>query len=247
MTRNSINKMNWTNLIKCLFGIFLITVVGSCKEDSEDPSPINLSDTYSECNSFLPDCLGTSGDYCLLGFKWGTDPVLDESGVDVLGPQQSGGMLTYSFQEENGIVNTHRQVNLPSKSFDNIIDCAKEEIKNALNTWSQTAGIDFAELPDNSASDIRFFVADIVQRGIGYPNYPDALCSTIKGNLIIKTDNSIDSCNDFYVFALHEIGHILGLGHTTSESIMHSEYFNFDFEDLQAGDINGIIELYGEN
>ncbi len=235
-----------SKLLKCTYCILLLIIGLSCSKENEESSPINISDTFSECNSLLPNCTNTNGNYCLFGYKWGTSPIFTTTGVNVTGPKEAGGTVTYSFQEENGTINTHRQINLPSESFENLMNCAKEEIKNAFGAWSQIADIDFEELPENSSSDIRFFVADIIQSGIGYPNFSDSPCSTIKGTLIIQKNISIESCSDFYLFALHEIGHVLGLGHTTSESIMNSEFLDYDFTELQEGDKMGIIEIYGE-
>ncbi|MEM6397562.1 MAG: matrixin family metalloprotease [Bacteroidota bacterium] len=230
--------------------IILATVsMVSCKEEqgNENITPINLSDDYSFCNLQLTSCLNGNGIYCLFGFKWGQDSLFMQSGYDAQGPRSSGGIITYSFQEENGLINTHRQVNLRSNSFSGILSCAKTEIRNALSSWAQVADIEFEELSENSMADIRFYTADIIQSGIGYPNYPDDLCDDLAGNVIIKSSLGIDDCNLFYIFALHEIGHVLGLGHVETENVMNQDFFDFNFQELQTGDIMGIVELYGGN
>ena len=140
------------------------------EQENENPSPINLSDDYSFCNSQLTACVSGNGNYCLFGFKWGQDSLFPQSGYDSQGPASGGGIITYSFQEENGLINTHRQINLPSNSFNDILSCAKIEIRNALDSWAEVADIEFEELSENSLSDIRFYTADIIQSGIGYPN-----------------------------------------------------------------------------
>lgn len=215
-------------------------------ENISSSSPINLSDDFILCNTLLSECTDGNGAYCLFGFKWGRDSVFQEPGFNSRGPKSSGGLVTYSFQEENGLVNTHSQVNLPSKSFRNLPPCAKTEIRKALNAWSGIANIEFDELADNSDSQIKFYVADIVQRGLGSPNYPDGLCSDLSGNVIIKSFG-IGDCNFLYVFALHEIGHVLGLGHVDSENVMNPNFSALNFNKLQMGDTLGILELYGEN
>lgn len=235
--------MNKIYLISILF--FLV----SCKEDKDNsnPSPINESDQYSICNSILTSCLASSGDYCLFGYKWGDDTNFDEVGVNAVGPQTTGGIISYSFQEENGLVNTHRQINLPSQSFDELIDCAQTEIRNAFDAWAEVADIEFEEMVDNSDADIKIFVADIIQSGIGYPNFLESECNLLKGTLIIKTQISIENCDDFFAFSMHEIGHVLGLGHVTTANVMSKDFFGYHFEGLQEGDKKGIIEIYGED
>jgi len=39
------------------------------------------------------------------------------------------------------------------------IECAKEEVKRALNDWSRYIDIVFKQEADNSNSDIKFFTA----------------------------------------------------------------------------------------
>lgn len=237
----SLNKSNC-----CLFFMLIMALLISCRRDNDQPSPIGASDRFAECNNHLSACFSVAGDYCLFGYKWGANTTFDNTGANAIGPKESGGIVTYSFQESNGLVNTHRQVDLPGRSFDELINCAKEEIRNAINTWSVVANIQFEELNDNSDGDIRFFVADIVQSGVGYPNFDGSLCDPIKGTMVIKTDIAISSCEDFYAFALHEMGHILGLGHVNSETIMNPDFYSLGIRELQEGDKKGIIEIYGK-
>jgi len=220
-------------------------LITGCKKEEENPEPLNLSDDFSICNSQLSACINGNGTYCLFGFKWGRDSVFLNSGYNTSGPASSGGVITYSFQEENGLINTHRQINLPSNSFDDIIPCAKTEIRKALDAWSNLADLEFEELPENRVSDIRFYTADIVQSGIGYPNYPDDLCTDLSGNVVIKSGLGINDCTTFYIFALHEIGHALGLGHVNMESVMSPDFFDLDLQGLQIADSIGIVTLYG--
>ncbi len=226
---------------------FIVLLLTACNDNNDDnDGPLNHSDEFAICNSVLSDCSDGNGQYCLFGFKWGQNNTFIQTGVDALGPKESGGIVTFSFQEENGIVNTHRQVNLPSRSFNNIIGCAKIEIRNALNSWSEVADIEFEELPENSESDIRFYVADIVQSGIGYPNFSNNQCKELAGNVIIQSNVRVNNCNQFYAFVLHEIGHVLGLGHVNSSNIMNPGFSSLKLSILQSGDSTGIIEIYGK-
>jgi hypothetical protein len=227
-----------------IVGLFLLLFF-SCSDEDNGNKPLNYSDYYSVCNSNLATCGSSSGEYCMFGFKWGAGNPFDPAGSDEEGPELPGGIITYSFQEENGFVSTHRQKDLPSKSFDELLPCAKTEIKKALNAWAAIANIEFEEMPENSDSDIKFYVADITQSGVGYPNYPDSPCTEIAGNMVIQADLNVDDCELFYLFVLHEIGHILGLGHVSTPNIMNPNFTKFDFDALQTGDSLGIIEIYG--
>lgn len=206
---------------------------------------LNESDQFQVCNNIMTDCRNESINYCLNGFKWGATNPLSNTG-EVAGPMESGGILSYSFQEENGLVNTHAQINLPSKSFSNLAACAKNEIRKALDAWSSVANISFEEQAENSQSDILFFVADIRQSGIGYPNFAHEQCETLGGNLIIQASLWTSDCSTMYKFFLHEIGHVLGLGHVGTDNIMTTDFSVINnLDGLQSGDIEGIIQLYG--
>lgn len=224
-----------------------IIILFACNDDSAENGVLNESDNYAICNELLADsnCLGGTGNYCLFGYKWGDSNSFKSTGYDNIGPKVMGGVVTFSFQESNGLVNTHSQIYLPSKSFAQLIDCAKPEVRRALNAWSDAANINFDEETENSESDIRFFVADIRQSGIGYPNFPENPCNLIGGDVIIQANLKYDKCETFYGFILHEIGHVLGLGHVNSNNIMNPGSAT-NFNELQQGDKQGIVEIYGE-
>lgn len=206
----------------------------------------NQSDNYSSCNQLINVCQDGQGAYCLNGYKWGENNPLNEKGLDAVGPQSGIKNITYSFQEKHGKVNSHVQIDLPGLSWNTLPDCARKEIRKAFQSWSEVADLEFEELPQNNAADIRISVADIHVGGLGFPNFPESPCDQIAGNIIILANSSANSeCHDFYIFALHEIGHVLGLGHVTSENIMNPEKEKYDYSGLQTGDIQGIIALYG--
>lgn len=230
-----------------IISIIIILNLVACKDKTAENGVMNESDKYAICNDILADsnCIGGTGNYCLFGYKWGDNNSFKSTGYDNTGPKVMGGIVTFSFQESNGLVNTHSQINLSSKSFAKLIDCAKPEVRRALNAWSDAANINFDEQTENSKSDIRFFVADIRQSGIGYPNFSENQCNLIGGNVIIQANVRFDKCGNFYGFILHEIGHVLGLGHVNSNNIMNPNLIT-NFNELQQGDKQGILEIYGE-
>ena len=161
------------------------------------------------------------------------------------GPETPGGTITWSFQEKNGTINTHRQVNVPSESWSEILGCAQGRIRNAIADWEAVADLTFEELPVNSDSDVKFYVAAIVQSGVAFPNYRESPCNMLSGDVIFDANSRERSCQGFYINALHEIGHVLGLGHINTQNVMVPDGSKFSLPGLQAGDIAGIQEIYG--
>lgn len=200
---------------------------------------------FSICNRLILHCAGGNGDYCLFGYKWGDNNPFTTTGYNSTGPGTPAHNITYSFQESNGVVNTHSQEDIPSLSFNELPDCAKSEIRKALDDWAAVADISFAELPDNSNSDIRFYVANIKQSGVSFPNFLKNPCNLVSGEVVLNPDVKVLSCEDFYKLVLHETGHSLGLGHVNSENIMNANKFR-NFNGIQDGDRQGVVEIYGE-
>ncbi|GAA5024967.1 hypothetical protein GCM10011506_09020 [Marivirga lumbricoides] len=234
-------KLVW---IKLSFVIYIL-LLSSC---SKEISIINESDAFAICNANLSSCAQSpQAAYCLFGYKWGADQNFDQSGINAVGPQTSGGTITFSFQEKNGTINTHRQINVPSESWKEILSCAQKEIRKAILEWQEVADITFQELPQNSNSDIQFYTAAIFQSAVAFPNFTDTSCKTLSGDVIFNANSKEKSCNAFYINALHEIGHVLGLGHVNSSNIMAPDESKFDLPGLQKGDISGIQQIYGKN
>lgn len=95
---------------------FILILFNGCSE--KEIPVVNESNMYSECDSKLISCAGDQvGEYCIFGYKWVEDQNFDEVGVESLEPRTAGETITFSFQKKNGTVNTHRQVNVPSKFF----------------------------------------------------------------------------------------------------------------------------------
>lgn len=228
----SILKSTW--VLALLFFVLIL----SCKESQDQLD-------YRVCNESLSSCINGSGNYCLFGYKWGEDNYFTPKGFNADGPKSGGGIVTFSFQESNGMINTHSQANIQSESFNVLLECAKPKIRQALDEWSATANIAFEELEENSSSDIRFYVATIRQGGIGYPNYSQSPCDQIAGNVVINPASDYNTCDSFHKYVLHEIGHTLGLGHVYTSNIMNPDTFT-SLDGLQQGDVLGMIEIYGE-
>ena len=221
--------------------LLILILLCSCRDKNEEEK------SFGSCDALISaTCDGNgNGQFCVLGFKWGTDNPFSEAGLEAAGPQKVGGEVTYSFQEAGVVFNTHSQTEVVSGAFRDFTSCgdARVQVRDALEAWSAVADISFVEVNNPNSSDITFIAANIEQGGVAYPTFVDDLCSTIAGQVIfdIPTRNS---CAGFYNLALHEIGHVIGLGHVASRNVMNNKID--DLFELQTGDIAGAQSIYGE-
>ncbi|HET8859324.1 matrixin family metalloprotease [Marivirga sp.] len=202
----------------------------------------NYNDEYASCNQRMGACFEGEGAYCLFGYAWGLDKSFSPYGYDVNGPEISNKVITYSFMPQNSVLNTHRQTDLNSFSFEKLPDYSNEMIRKGFSAWAGIGNLSLKEVENGEESNIKIYVADIHVSAIGYPNITDQNCTEIAGSLIIDKDFN-DSEEIFYALVLHEIGHVLGLGHVDSDNIMNPNKWK-DFSEIQKGDSMGIRALY---
>lgn len=230
------------------FFILCILILVECRNDACDLAYCidHGSDRFLACSELQNACQPI-GDYCLFGFKWGTENEFSANGEETQGPQTPGGTVSYSFQKSALFVDNHRQENVPTLSFDLMPSCTEELVERAFEEWAQHANIQFEKMPDDNVSDIRIYVADSFRAGLGYPNFDNDDCNSIGGQILFNPNDLHfnHECGNFYLLALHEIGHVLGLGHSSSNNVMG--FTTESFEGLQAGDIRGIQQIYGED
>jgi hypothetical protein len=225
------------SIFKLICGFNLLYVLNSCSNE--------IVPTYKPCDEKLFEtCDGKgNGAYCTFGYKWGKNNPFPNAGLEKAGPATGNIELTYKFMEAGFVFNTHKRSGLTSISFDdNIGSCAKDKFRLAFTEWSSVAKINFKEVAVNETADIKIIIADIEQSAIGYPNYDQSPCSDIKGQIIFKRNEY--PCSTIYGVILHEIGHVLGLGHVASKNVMHPSQ-STNYTQLQSGDILGIQSIYG--
>ncbi len=231
-----------------MLGILLFLVSLSISCDSDDFSSRGQSSTeFGVCNNLLAEaCLSPAAPYCLFGLKWGEDADFDPIGPDVQGPGSTA-TISFSFQESNGRINTHREVNVPSLDFSLLPECAKNEVRKALSAWEDVANISFTEEDTNAPSDIRIFASQIRQSAVAFPNFQDDKCAGLGGQVVLNPFAGLEDCQTLYLIALHEIGHALGLGHVSTRNIMNGDSeIILTLSALQAGDSLGLRQIYGE-
>jgi Matrixin len=233
LNRNFMNR----RIFLFLFYSQIIYFLSSCNK--------YITPTYKSCDSILGSlCDGKGiGAYCTFGYKWGNNNPFPNAGLEKPGPGTGNIELTYKFVDSGFLFNTHNKENLTSISFeDNTSSCTKDKFRLAFTEWSSVAKVGFREVSVNEKADIKIMVADIEQSSIGYPNYNQSPCLDIKGQIIFKRNEY--NCSNIYGAMLHEIGHVLGLGHVNSQNVMHQSQ-SASYNRLQSGDILGVQSIYG--
>lgn len=135
-----------------------------------------------------------------------------------------------------------------------------DAIKAAFAAWSEVANIIFTQVEDNGVPFNAFgTVAEIRLGGhamdggfgtLAHGYYPPANGATAAGDIhfdIAETWKLDFGGPGFDIFqvATHEIGHAIGLAHSTTPGSLMNPYYTETFRGLRADDIAGAQYLYG--
>jgi Domain of unknown function (DUF4214)/Matrixin len=137
-------------------------------------------------------------------------------------------------------------------------------VRTALEAWASAANLDFQYVPDSTASgqvpDIRFgFGGLTASTEIGETDYYTSGGSFVPGVAVRLQDPAIDpliagadgsftyrgTTSQLYQVTLHELGHALGLGHSTDPNAVMYPVAQTSNRSLDSSDIAGIQALYG--
>ena len=136
------------------------------------------------------------------------------------------------------------------------------EILRAVQTWTSVANIDVGVVPDGGQAmgvpgqvhgdgrfgDIRIAGSPMSGAGIAIATPYDVTAGTLGGDIVLNTSFLFSMGGgtgyDLYSIVLHEMGHVLGMDHSTDPtSPMYAQYMGVS-SGLAASDVAAVQSLY---
>jgi len=174
------------------------------------------------------------------------------------GNWESPGRLTFSLAPDSTTISAYDSSLF--KSFSHLLDSAQLEktIGDAFQDWAAQTSINFGQVSDSgdffgiaglSQGDSRFgdirigaIPMDDSVLAVATP-FELGISGTWSGDILFNANAKFKSVEQFYSVALHEIGHALGLPHTTnSNDVMNPRRYN---SALSSNDIDALQQRYG--
>ena len=226
---------------KLLFVLFACIVFFGC----EDANRIEDSNAASACTDVLFPCADDeAAEYCLFGAKFGGANPMSFGGPEASGVATPGGNVTWTFARNQERYNSLviSTVLHPSTDPNDLPACLVDGVRRAFESWESVCDITFTEIDDFEAADAQvFFGTRIPGTGFGFPRNSEEACESFSSRIFLNTDEI--NCDLIDFVALHEIGHMIGLGHVGTSNIMGTE--DLGFRSLQPGDVAGAQAIYG--
>lgn len=185
-----------------------------------------------------------SSSWVYMGEKWGYSTALGTP----------GGLVYWSFADLNlSSQLSQYYLDYPTISAP-LIPWERQEVRKAVETWSEVGNIDFVEISDSAASNIRFGKAYLDGFGKALAEatiWPFNETPSIKEATIVidaadqaAPTGALSTPLGFLSTAIHEFGHAIGLDHSANPDAIMYPYYNGKIE-LSREDINGAQAIYG--
>jgi Ca2+-binding RTX toxin-like protein len=160
----------------------------------------------------------------------------------------SGGQVTWSLATTN----------FPEQPFSfsgSISGDFATATREAFDAWEAVANIDFVEVSDSSSSDIRLgfdsidgpsgTLAEAFFSFIGVTLVESTIRFDNAENFVVSDGNAGGDSVNFKTVAIHEIGHAIGISHTSVSPAIMQAFIDPDVNALQSDDIEAGQFLYG--
>ena len=174
------------------------------------------------------------------------------------GPKWASTTVTWSFVGDD-----------PYDGFSHSITDPRQQavVRQALADWSSLTGIQFAQVADGSSGggpDFRIGYANLGYAGsgsydvLGITYYYASGATFSPGTLVALEDPAYDTLTPgvggaptyrenatLYQVVAHEVGHVLGLDHSTDRHTLMYPYASTDNRTISSYDVQGVRTLYG--